>query len=101
MVLGINHLPCKPGAVDSIPGFSSLLNETLSRCQVYPYDLSCWWDANTNKYLNTFSVVHDNYGLLCYLLMYFDCLYRIANNMDPDQVCLGAVCMIRVHSVCF
>ena len=27
MVLCINHMPCKPGAVGSIPGFSSLSDE--------------------------------------------------------------------------
>ena len=40
----INYLPCKPGVAGSIPGFTSLSDETLS-CGPSPYDLSCWWDV--------------------------------------------------------
>ena len=31
VVKWISHLPCKPGVAGSIPGFTSLSDETLSR----------------------------------------------------------------------
>ena len=37
-------MPCKPGVTGSIPDFTSLSDETLSRGPV-PNDLSCWWDV--------------------------------------------------------
>ena len=46
-------MPYKPGVMSSMPGFSTLSEETLNQGPT-AYDLRCWWDVNPE---------HNNYSL--------------------------------------
>ena len=53
----------------------------------------------TTSGFNPFSTIHNNYYLLCHLLLYFGSLY--CKQYGPRSDCSIRSSLIRIHSVCF